>query len=89
MSNWTVRKRAGALLPGDRFIFDAELGGEGETLTVEYILSSYGAVEIYTGELDFAINTTSTWMLTMAGVSDADEDPPVSIRSTWLDGKGF
>ena len=71
MSDWTVRKRAGALLPGDRFIFDEGIGGEGETLTVECIMCPYGIVEIQTQERDFSISVLPSEMLTMAGDTDA------------------
>lgn len=71
MSEWTVRKAAHQLQPGDRFILDEELGGEGETLTVESAAGFYGTVEIQTEELDFTIDLQASTFVTMAGGPDA------------------
>lgn len=71
MSEWTVRKRAGALLTGDRFIFSEDLGGEGQALTVNHILTAFGTVEIHTDELDFSVDTTQHTMVMLAGEDDA------------------
>lgn len=68
MSEWTVRKRADLLVPGDRFIFAEELGGEGEVLTVESAGKAFGDVEIQTEEIDFCIDLSDTTMVTLAPV---------------------
>lgn len=66
MSGWSVRKRADILQPGDRFIFSEEIGGEGETLTVERAAEAYGIVEVRTEELDFTLTLAPFTLVTMA-----------------------
>ena len=67
MSEWTVRKSVRLLREGDRFIFAEELGGEGEVLTVTGISADmFGDTEVYTEELDFNLDVSSTQMVTMA-----------------------
>lgn len=61
-----VSKPAGELAPGDRFIFAEDMGGEGETVTVESTSDSFGTVSIETEELDFTIEAQSDHWLTIA-----------------------
>jgi hypothetical protein len=66
VSGWTVRKAAWLLQPGERFVFDGDLGGEGEVLTVVSVLEQDGlAVHIRTRELDFPIGSLSRHWVTM------------------------
>lgn len=62
-NSWAIRKPARSLLPGDRFVFTDELGGEGETLTVVRVESGYGITEIETEELDFTIEVLSNHVM--------------------------
>jgi hypothetical protein len=55
MSNWKVRVRPILLVPGDRIIFSAGMGGEGEVVTVESVSQALGTASIHTEELDFPI----------------------------------
>ena len=71
MSEWTVRIRADLLKPGDRFIFADEIGGEGETLTVEWAGNSFGTLSIGTEELDFELDVSASQMVTIV---ETDED---------------
>jgi hypothetical protein len=67
MSEWLVRKVADALVPGDRFIFSDDLGGEGEVVTVESRSANmFGTIEVDTEELDFSLNLGDRQMVTMA-----------------------
>jgi hypothetical protein len=67
MNDWTVRKAAWLLQPGERFVFDGYLGGEGEVLTVVSVLEQDGlAVHIRTEELDFNISVLYRHWVTMA-----------------------
>jgi hypothetical protein len=63
---WAVRKAAGLLAPGERFVFSADLGGEGEVLTVVATMDTMGTTTIETEELDFDIEVLSKQWLTMA-----------------------
>lgn len=65
MSEWVVRKRARELAPGERFVFDEDLGGEGETLTVVAVAEAFGTASIETEEVDFEIDVQSSQWLTM------------------------
>jgi hypothetical protein len=65
-SEWTVRKIASLLRPGERFVFADDLGGEGQTLTVESTANSFGTIEVATEELDFTVDLGSRQMVTMA-----------------------
>jgi len=62
---WLVKKRADTLRPGDRMIFSDDMGGEGETVTVEGVASYFGSTEIETLEYDFTIDTLSNYMVTI------------------------
>lgn len=62
---WTVRKAARLLVPGERFIFAADIGGEGEVLTVVAATDRFGTTEIQTEELDFTIDVVSKEWVTM------------------------
>jgi len=67
MSEWTVRKRAELLRPGDRFIFSDDLGGEGEVVTVESRSANmFGTIEVQTEELDFTLDLGNTQFVTVA-----------------------
>lgn len=67
MSDWTVRKVADELRPGDRFIFSDDLGGEGEIVTVEERSANmFGTIEVATEELDFTIDLLDRQMVTLA-----------------------
>lgn len=55
MGSWSVRKVPTALQSGDRIIFSAGMGGEGETVTVESVSEAFGTASIHTEELDFPI----------------------------------
>lgn len=62
---WTIRKRAGALQYGDRFVFEEVLGGEGDHATVEAVTDFYGTVTVDTVEFgDLLI--PSNFMVLMA-----------------------
>jgi hypothetical protein len=63
---WAIRKRADQLRPGDRFIFDDSLGGEGAILTVESINPYYGTVEVWTEEEGYSIGMTDKTFVTIA-----------------------
>lgn len=78
MSEWTVKKAARALRPGDRFIFADDLGGEGEVVTVESAANLFGTVEVQTEELDFTIDLNFNQVVTMAPPEEDDEPPGVS-----------
>lgn len=67
MGGWLVRKAAGHLQPGERFIFADEIGGEGDMVTVEGIANTFGTTAIATEELDFDIEVATQQMVTMAG----------------------
>ena len=72
--DWTVRKAAGLLVPGERFIFADDLGGEGETLTVVAVgADTYGTTEIEVEELDFTLDVGTRQFVTMAPEGDDDE----------------
>jgi len=63
---FVVSKPASQMRPGDRFIFDEEMGGEGEVVTVVSLTDTYGIAVIETEELDFAIEALSHQWLTIA-----------------------
>lgn len=74
---WAVRRTAQALMPGDRFIFTPEYGGEGETLTVESVSRAFGTMVVTTKELDYDLDFAERSMLTMARpVEDEGVEPP-------------
>lgn len=62
--DWVVRKAAGLLKPGEQFIFSDDLGGEGQTLTVESVSADmFGTTEIAVEELDFTLDlSTKQWV---------------------------
>lgn len=62
---WTVRKRAGLVRQGDRFIFASDLGGEGETVTVAAVAMWGGVVSFMVEEQDATIEATARTMLTL------------------------
>lgn len=64
-NSWAIRKPARALLPGDRFVFGADIGGDLETLTVVAVETGYGITEIETEELDFTIEVLSNHVMVM------------------------
>lgn len=70
MSEMVVRKAAGLLAPGERFVFTEDLGGEGEVLTVVSIAETFGTTSIETEEVDFDIDVQSKQWLTMATEED-------------------
>jgi hypothetical protein len=70
-SEWTVRKLASVLEPGDQFIFSDELGGEGDAVTVESATNVFGTVEVETEELDFTLELTERTFVTIVGSVDA------------------
>lgn len=74
MSEWTVRKFADSLRPGDRFIFGDEIGGEGEVVTVESIANYFGTTEVQTEEMDFTIDVISSQPMRMAPPDEEKED---------------
>lgn len=65
MSEWHVKKAARSLVPGDKFIFDPEYGGEGEIVTVTGTGKWFGSIGVNTVELDFELTFTDKAMLTM------------------------
>lgn len=67
---WTVRKQCRELQAGDRIIFTEEMGGEGETVTVEVVTAIMGGALIHTEELDFAIASEPMKHITMAPEGD-------------------
>lgn len=61
--DWEIRKVVTALVPGQRFVFASELGGEGQTLTTEGQSNLFGTVSVSVEELDEPIYlTASTWV---------------------------
>ncbi|UOK18407.1 hypothetical protein SEA_BRUHMOMENT_91 [Arthrobacter phage BruhMoment] len=60
-----MKKAAKSLVPGDRFIFGPEFGGEGEALTVTSAANHFGSIEIEVEEADFDIMVTAEAMLLM------------------------
>lgn len=70
-SDWTVARRADMLRPGDRFIFGADLGGEGEVLTVAGpAVNHLGTWTLATEELDFDLEMIGPPFVTMAPRED-------------------
>lgn len=63
--DWVVKKAARSLVPGDRFVFGSDFGGEGEVLTVTSVGKYFGSVEIGVEEADFDVMVTDKTMLTM------------------------
>lgn len=51
----SIRVRPILLVPGDRIIFSAGMGGQGEVVTVQTVSQAFGTASVYTEELDFAI----------------------------------
>lgn len=76
-----MRKLAHTLKAGDRIIFTEDIGGEGETLTVDAIFSIMGTVGISTEECDFAINTQPDQWITIA----TDPTLPDGLPQEFLD----
>lgn len=66
MSEWTVKKTADSLTPGDRIIFAEDMGGEGETLTVEGTANHFGTIEIAVEELDFTLDANARQWVELA-----------------------
>jgi hypothetical protein len=62
-NEWTVRKRANLLEPGEKFVFDRDLGGEGEVVTVKAVGNYFGTTAITTE--DFDIEVVSGQMVTL------------------------
>jgi hypothetical protein len=62
----TIRTAAAKLTPGARFVSTTELGGGGQTLTVESIASLFGTVAVATEELDFEVELTASQWVTLA-----------------------
>lgn len=71
MAEFTVRKRADQLREGDQFIFDEEMGGEGEVVTVVEIGVMYGLVQVETQELDFDLEMLDR---TMVSIQASEEE---------------
>jgi hypothetical protein len=70
---WLVRKAAGLLKPGERFIFAEEFGGEGEVLTVRAISADmFGTTEIEVEELDFTLDFGTKQWVTMETEEEGD-----------------
>jgi hypothetical protein len=80
-NDWTVRKVASELRPGDRFVFSDDLGGEGEVVTVEAAANLLGTVEVQTEELDFDLDLGERQMVTMAPPEGAVSD---GIPEAWI-----
>ncbi|HEX9085920.1 MAG TPA: hypothetical protein VF867_00150 [Arthrobacter sp.] len=67
-----VSKPANEMRPGDRFIFDEDMGGEGEVLTVVAVSADmFGSMEIETEELDFLLDVLTHQWLTIAPEEEA------------------
>ena len=66
-SGWNVQIRADKLTPGMQFVFEDQIGGEGEVLTVTGIGIYFGTVSISVEEEDFDIDVTTTTMLSVVG----------------------
>lgn len=56
MSEFGVRKSVAALAPGDRFIFAAEHGGEGQAVTVKGKRNAFGTVSVEVEEFDHELD---------------------------------
>lgn len=67
MSDLITRRAAHRLRVGERFIFDQDLGGEGEILTVESTASMFGTITVWTKELDHTLDVGASTFLTLAG----------------------
>jgi hypothetical protein len=68
-----VSKPASQLRPGDRFIFDEEMGGEGEVLTVKAVSPDmFGIMELETEELDFNLDVVPYQWMQIAPEEDED-----------------
>jgi hypothetical protein len=65
MSEWVVRKLASELKPGDRFVFDEDLGGEGDVVTVESATDVWGTIEVQTEELKDTVDIDMNTFVTM------------------------
>lgn len=73
MGDWIVRKAAGLLKPGERFVFSEDLGGEGQVLTVTAVSADmFGDTEIATEELDFDLDVRTKQWVTMAREEEQD-----------------
>jgi len=64
------RIRADQLMPGQKFYFSEEIGGENEEVTVESVKDSYGTLSIQTEEMDFTIDVLRSTMLTLVPLYD-------------------
>jgi hypothetical protein len=64
-ASWHVKKAAKSLVPGDWFVWSADLGGEGEHLKVEGKATYLGTVEIWAEDLDHSIDLPENTMVTM------------------------
>lgn len=64
-SEWTVRKAVSALEAGDRFVFDPEIGGEGEVVTFTSAQRIGSVWYVRTEELDFGLGIVDGRMVTV------------------------
>lgn len=77
MSEWTVRKTAHELRPGERFVFAKDLGGEGDVVTVESVSADmFGTTEVETEELDFTLNLGTKQWVTIAPAEKSETPVP-------------
>lgn len=74
-TGWTVRKKAFLLKPGERFVFDEDLGGEGDVVTVEYTVDLWGTIEIQTEELKETVDLDMNTWVTMAPEEEESGGP--------------
>lgn len=73
--DWTVRKAAGLLKPGEKFIFADDMGGEGETLTVVAVSADmFGTTEVEVEELDFTLDLSTTGWVTVTTSDELETD---------------
>lgn len=70
IDGWVVRLAVTELRAGARFYFDEEFGGEGEIVTVESQSDTFGNVEVWTEEHDFALQFERGQWVTLAGDED-------------------
>lgn len=74
-TDWTVRKAARLLKPGEKFIFSDDLGGEGQTLTVMGISADmFGTTEVEVEELECTLELGTTQWVTVATSEELEEE---------------
>lgn len=88
-NDWTVRKAVRLMVPGERFIFADDIGGDGQVLTVVAISADmFGITEVEAEELDCTLDLPSTGWVTMATSEEPDGWAEAGMRAVWTDPDG-